>query len=193
MIKWVRRILVSVLSLLALTVAYLGLRANWNGTFWNLRPAEFHWIEIAITGPATHECRIFGIEYVTTSDPETMEEIQRGEEFYAREFGSLTNDEVDLGFCANLYFAQVIGRSRFAVTLSEKRFLNSQVYSYSAVTTPVWFPVLLFASYPIVHLVLFVRGPYRRRRRARRGLCLSCGYDLTGNTSDVCPECGQAI
>jgi hypothetical protein len=23
--------------------------------------------------------------------------------------------------------------------------------------------------------------------------CLSCGYDLTGNTSGVCPECGTAI
>jgi hypothetical protein len=23
-------------------------------------------------------------------------------------------------------------------------------------------------------------------------LCLSCGYDLTGNTSGVCPECGTA-
>ncbi len=25
------------------------------------------------------------------------------------------------------------------------------------------------------------------------GICTSCGYDLTGNTSGVCPECGAAI
>lgn len=31
-----------------------------------------------------------------------------------------------------------------------------------------------------------------RKRRSRRGLCARCGYDLTGNVSGVCPECGQA-
>ncbi len=33
----------------------------------------------------------------------------------------------------------------------------------------------------------------RSRRRANRGLCGKCGYDLTGNTSRVCPECGTAV
>jgi hypothetical protein len=32
----------------------------------------------------------------------------------------------------------------------------------------------------------------RRRRRAARGLCPKCGYDLTANVSGVCPECGEA-
>lgn len=26
-----------------------------------------------------------------------------------------------------------------------------------------------------------------------KGLCLSCGYDLTNNTSGVCPECGERV
>lgn len=30
----------------------------------------------------------------------------------------------------------------------------------------------------------------RRQERGARGLCPSCGYDLTGNTSGTCPECG---
>lgn len=30
----------------------------------------------------------------------------------------------------------------------------------------------------------------RRRLRVRRGCCGECGYDLTGNSSGVCPECG---
>lgn len=34
-----------------------------------------------------------------------------------------------------------------------------------------------------------------RRSRARRaaGACSNCGYDLTGNISGVCPECGTRI
>jgi hypothetical protein len=34
------------------------------------------------------------------------------------------------------------------------------------------------------------RGVLRRRRRL--GLCARCGYDLHGNVSRVCPECGAA-
>jgi rubrerythrin len=29
-----------------------------------------------------------------------------------------------------------------------------------------------------------------RRERLARGQCGRCGYDLTGNVSGVCPECG---
>ena len=36
--------------------------------------------------------------------------------------------------------------------------------------------------------VLFTR--VRRRIRKRKGRCLSCGYDMTGNQSGDCPECG---
>ena len=38
-------------------------------------------------------------------------------------------------------------------------------------------------------------GVYRTRIRNRRrehGLRLTCGYDLTGNISGVCPECGTS-
>ena len=30
-----------------------------------------------------------------------------------------------------------------------------------------------------------------RGYRLRHGLCLACGYDLTGNVSGTCPECGS--
>jgi hypothetical protein len=29
--------------------------------------------------------------------------------------------------------------------------------------------------------------------RKAQGLCLKCGYNLTGNVSGVCPECGESI
>jgi hypothetical protein len=56
---------------------------------------------------------------------------------------------------------------------------------------PLWAPVLAFGAYPLIALIL---SPYwRRRYRRERGLCLHCGYDLTGNVSNVCPECGTQI
>ena len=60
-------------------------------------------------------------------------------------------------------------------------------------TVPLWAVrtlLLLFCLYPTI---AFVRGPYRRHRRRKRGLCLTCGYNLTGNVSGVCPECGEKI
>ena len=38
----------------------------------------------------------------------------------------------------------------------------------------------------------FYRSRIRARRRAR-GECLRCGYDLRGNISGVCPECGGRV
>ena len=52
---------------------------------------------------------------------------------------------------------------------------------------PLWRVMTLLAVYPTI---AFIRGPLRRWRRKKRGQCLKCGYDLTGNESGVCPECG---
>ncbi len=54
----------------------------------------------------------------------------------------------------------------------------------------LWLLVIAFSSYPAS---VFVRSPLRRHRRRKRGLCLTCAYNLTGNTSGVCPECGTKI
>ena len=32
-----------------------------------------------------------------------------------------------------------------------------------------------------------------RRRHYRGGICQECAYDLTGNVSGVCPECGTKV
>lgn len=52
----------------------------------------------------------------------------------------------------------------------------------------LWIVFILFATYPTI---AFIRGPVRRHRRRRKGLCIRCGYNLTGNVSGVCPECGE--
>ena len=55
---------------------------------------------------------------------------------------------------------------------------------------PVLGLAVLFAAYPVI---AFFRGPARRRRRRKHGECVTCGYNLTGNMSGVCPECGTKI
>ena len=54
---------------------------------------------------------------------------------------------------------------------------------------PLWIPFLAFTAFPTI---AFLRGPVRRNRRRKRGLCVGCGYNLTGLTVPRCPECGAA-
>lgn len=56
------------------------------------------------------------------------------------------------------------------------------------VQIPTWPVLILLGLYPS-YVVVFARKQ-RRERRRRRGLCITCGYNLTGNTTGVCPECG---
>ncbi len=49
---------------------------------------------------------------------------------------------------------------------------------------PLWIPTLIIA---IPSLLLF-----RRNRKLGEGFC-ECGYDLTGNVSGVCSECGKKL
>ena len=51
---------------------------------------------------------------------------------------------------------------------------------------PLWIPFLL-ASAPTMYLW------WLDRRRYLPGHCQNCGYDLTGNVSGRCPECGTPI
>ena len=58
------------------------------------------------------------------------------------------------------------------------------------VSASTWLALAILAMYPTI---AFIRGPVRRWRRRRKGLCIGCGYDLTGNVSGVCSECGREI
>ena len=51
---------------------------------------------------------------------------------------------------------------------------------------PLWMPLLALAI-PTAILWYWSFG------RVRTGACVSCGYNLTGNVSGICPECGTEI
>jgi hypothetical protein len=48
---------------------------------------------------------------------------------------------------------------------------------------PLWVPFVLC----VVVAVL----AHRRARGPKPGTCIKCGYNLSGNESGVCPECGS--
>ncbi len=58
--------------------------------------------------------------------------------------------------------------------------------------------VVVFAVSAVVHLTGRIfwacwDRPDRAARLRHRGLCAGCGYDLKGNISGICPECGRPI
>ncbi len=59
--------------------------------------------------------------------------------------------------------------------------------SVTSMSVHVSYVLLMVLALPAP--LIAVLGRWRRRRRAHRGLCSICGYDLRG-TPDRCPECG---
>ncbi len=89
-------------------------------------------------------------------------------------------------------FSESFGRfevSAFYVVTLSLDLPAETIVSGISIRTPWWFASGLLVIYPTV---AFLRGPGRRWLRCRRGLCVKCGYDLMGNVSGVCPECGSA-
>lgn len=60
---------------------------------------------------------------------------------------------------------------------------------YLSMIIPFWMLVVGCSSYPFTALV---RASIRRHRH-RRGRVCKCGYNLTGNISGICPECGTPV
>lgn len=56
---------------------------------------------------------------------------------------------------------------------------------------PVWLPAAACATYPFIAFLGMLRHAYRSR--VNRSHCKACGYNLTGNVSGICTECGVEI
>ena len=87
-------------------------------------------------------------------------------------------------------------RSRHALEPFERTrwgfyFENSGFSSVNrrAVAFPFWALVTALGLLPGAWGVGWARMHLRRRR----GFCVMCHYNLTGNTSGICPECGTAV
>jgi hypothetical protein len=66
---------------------------------------------------------------------------------------------------------------------------TTAAYRFSGAIVPYWLLVVLLLSCPALWAVARVRRAFRHIA----GHCRKCRYNLTGNTSGVCPECGTAI
>ena len=61
-------------------------------------------------------------------------------------------------------------------------------FRFTWLVFPFW---LMALTLTFLGMMPVVRGPVVRWLRRRAGRCLFCGYDLTGNKSGRCPECGD--
>jgi hypothetical protein len=67
--------------------------------------------------------------------------------------------------------------------------MANQFYAARQRSFPLW-PIVCLLLYPAAALTLRIR---RRRAAVRSGRCRACGYNLFGNVSGICPECGTPV
>ncbi len=60
----------------------------------------------------------------------------------------------------------------------------------TGVRTWVYLPVALLLAYPALAVG---RDRWRAHHRPKEGFCQQCAYDLTGNITGICPECGAPV
>jgi hypothetical protein len=89
--------------------------------------------------------------------------------------------------CWNVSWADLDGPTQwqFGFVLPTLK-VNDTIFAKLSIEVPLWIP---FVSFAIPTAFLW----YLDRRRTQPGNCSICNYNLTGNTSGICPECGTPI
>ncbi|GMU84538.1 MAG: hypothetical protein AMXMBFR47_44070 [Planctomycetota bacterium] len=99
------------------------------------------------------------------------------------ECGSVVTDVRVAGDADSQAWREIVGNWRDRALCPELFDLSPY---FQEVSLPLWIPFAAIGA-PTVWLW------WRERRRMGPGCCGDCGYDLTGNVSGRCPECGEAI
>ena len=69
-------------------------------------------------------------------------------------------------------------------------FFNSSTHQFTMFSISPALIVPYILCVPVMLTAAAICYGLRRERRGSLGVCHHCGYNLTGNTSGVCPECG---
>ncbi len=85
-----------------------------------------------------------------------------------------------------------VGKARDEHETTLERFLNKDRLRPGDVSWRVWIPFWLPTVVSFVCVAPFIIKVVRRRS-VPVGHCSKCRYDLTGNESGTCPECGEEV
>jgi hypothetical protein len=157
----IRKSLIVILSAGAIATLVLGFISYRRGI-----PDDAIWIGWFAEKPRVQAAMVRGTLHAVYSDP-----IRPSGKINPAAFGGSGATGLDWQFAGFYVRSRTIGAT-----------------SAFGVGVPFWSPVPLLLVYPIATLL---RGPLRRRRRRKRGLCIRCGYNLTGLTEPRCPECAE--
>ena len=98
------------------------------------------------------------------------------------------------GYCVHLNYRPF---SPYAPVRPSKPYIYSVIHSdlVPLYVWPfrLWMPFALLLVFPCIYPVYILVWRNTRRWRRKRGLCESCGYNLTGNVTGICSECGHPI
>ena len=160
----IRKIIIVVLTLAAIASVALAVASYRIGAYLYTRPTQHRYLDLEL-------CRGWlCIEGLASSDPTFLDYWQSGSGF--------SQPETMRGYTCYPYGGAIWNNGKPEPGTSQSRqCLN------------LHFGAILFATYPAL---AFIRGPVRRYRRRKRGLCVTCGYDLRGSPGG-CPECGAEI
>ena len=196
----IRKTVLTVLTLLAIVCAVVWIGSNQRRirylsaepvrpSAWRLRSFEAEWgrfsFEFHSLGPKVPRDEV---------GEDDLWKLVRNNPYPQPEDLTLRGKLASHGFSAgywrtNKYFYEVLDDEGFPAIAAKR-------YEFR-IHMRAWLLFILFAPYPTI---AFIRGPFRRfcwrysrTYRRERGLCERCAYDLTGNISGVCPECGTSI
>jgi hypothetical protein len=179
------RLALSVLSglslVLSLAVAVLWVRSYWRADAVNLThaqrdPTETRWARVLVHSE-WGQVQVWGRWYASSDAG-----------FIARNLDHDLGWSID-GDSRGAFWSERSGTERWGFAWESETWTSRAVSATIVnrrLTVPHWSIVMLFWLPPAA----WALHCSRRRRRAAKGFCIDCGYDLRA-TPDRCPECGR--